>query len=175
MRILPFLFLMTLLACGCETDLATGAPLNEPDEVATADDTPPTSSASAMAETAISLINQQRADGCDCGGTRMPPVPALRLNDRLMAAAQAHSDDMAAMRNMQHTGSDGSKVSTRVTRAGFDWTAVAENIAWNQRDVQQVIVAWINSPGHCKNLMNARYQFMGFGETDLYWTQVFAR
>lgn len=175
MRIFSLLLLMTFLACGCETDIATGELLNEPEEASTPGVSPATANENAMATEALSLVNQQRTAGCTCGSTRMPPVAALRLNDQLRAAAQAHANDMAAMRKMQHTGSDGSNVSARVSRAGFDWSAVAENIAWNQRSVEAVVNAWINSEGHCKNLMSERYQFMGFGETEWYWAQVFAR
>jgi len=175
MRIFSLLPLMTLLACGCETDIATGELLNEPEETSTPDVSPATANEDATAAEALSLINQQRAAGCTCGTTSMPPVAALRLNDQLRTAAQVHANDMAIMGKMQHRGSDGSNVSARVSRAGFDWTAVAENIAWNQRSVEAVVNAWINSEGHCKNLMNERYRFMGFGETDFYWAQVFAR
>lgn len=175
MRISSLLLLMTFLACSCETDISTGELLNEGEETSTSDVSPATATENAMATEALSLVNQQRTAGCTCGATRMPPVAALRLNNQLRVAAQAHANDMATMGKMQHGGSDGSNVSTRVTRAGFDWTAVAENIAWNQRSVEAVVNAWINSEGHCKNLMNERYQFMGFGETDFYWAQVFAR
>ncbi|SER21884.1 CAP domain-containing protein [Neolewinella agarilytica] len=175
MRIIAFLLLTSTLFYSCQTDIATGDSLNESDPITSSDDAPPTTAENAMATLALSLVNQQRVAGCTCGSTEMPPVAALRLNNQLTAAAQAHADDMAGMGKMQHTGSDGSSVATRVTRAGFDWTAVAENIAWNQRSVEAVVNAWINSEGHCKNLMNERYQFMGFGETDWYWAQVFAR
>ena len=92
-----------------------------------------------------------------------------------MAAARAHSNDMAINKEMTHEGSDGSAVGDRVTRAGYTWRAVAENVAWNQPDVRAVVQAWKDSPGHCRNLMGAAYTNMGFAETNRYWTQVFAK
>ena len=105
----------------------------------------------------------------------MPPVPPVSLNAKLTSAARSHSEDQAQMRQMRHRGSDGSKVGIRVTRAGYAWRAVAENIAWNYPDVDAVFTGWLSSPGHCRNIMGANYTLMGIAEEDLYWTQVFAR
>lgn len=105
----------------------------------------------------------------------MPVVSPLSLHPDLNAVAEAHSEDQAAMGRVQHNGSDGSTVSTRLTRAGFTWRSVGENVAWNYPDVDAVITGWLASPGHCRNIMNANFEYMGIGEEDLYWTQVFAR
>lgn len=76
---------------------------------------------------------------------------------------------------MQHKGSDGSTVGVRLTRAGFTWRSVGENVAWNYPNVEAVVAGWLSSPGHCLNIMNANFQYMGMGETDRYWTQVLAK
>ena len=76
---------------------------------------------------------------------------------------------------MGHVGSDGRRVADRLSDAGFTWRGVAENVAWNQRSVEQVVNAWKGSTGHCKNIMNPDYEYMGFAVEDWYWTQVFAR
>jgi uncharacterized protein YkwD len=123
----------------------------------------------------LELVNQTRQAGCKCGSQNMPSVPQLTLNAKLTVAARNHSADQASMSRMQHLGSDGSKVDTRVTRAGYTWRAVAENVAWNYPDVDAVFAGWLSSPGHCRNIMNANYTVMGMAEKDLYWTQVFAR
>jgi len=47
--------------------------------------------------------------------------------------------------------------------------------AWNYPNVDAVVAGWLASPGHCRNIMNTNFRYMGMGETDLYWTQVFAR
>lgn len=66
----------------------------------------------------------------------------LCLNAKLIAAAQAHANDQAAMRRMSHTGSDGSKVWHRVQRRGYSWYFVAENVAYGYPSVQDVFRAW---------------------------------
>lgn len=165
-------FLLALFACSCETDLVTGDPVND----ATDDITPSQETVDdALSLSALSLVNTLRAEGCTCGGQYYGPAPALALHPQLQEAAAVHSADQAARRDMNHVGSDGSRVGDRVRRAGFDWRGVAENVAWNQRSVAQVVNAWKGSAGHCRNLMNPDYEYMGFAQKDWYWTQVFAR
>ena len=171
----PFLLLLTvfIFCTGCESDLSTGVPVSdEPTAPVTGADTPADQSMRALV---LSLVNENRLNGCRCGSRVMPPVAPLTGNARLTAAARAHSADQARMRRMQHKGSDGSNVGDRVTRAGYTWRNVGENIAWNYPDAEAVMAGWLSSPGHCRNLMSANFREMGMAETDLYWTQVFAR
>jgi uncharacterized protein YkwD len=173
LRLLVPLFLLALFfSCtGCETDLATGASI--PDQVE--DDVTSSGDFDDISLRTLELVNQIRREGCKCGNQNMPSVPTLALNSSLTAAAQNHSDDQARIKSMQHQGSDGSNVGIRVTRAGYTWRAVAENVAWNYPNVDAVFAGWLASPGHCLNIMDANYTVMGMAEEDLYWTQVFAR
>lgn len=69
-------------------------------------------------------------------------VPALCLNSKLTAAAQAHARDQAAMRRMSHTGSNGSTMSSRINAQGYDWNAIGENVAWGYTSVRAVFDGW---------------------------------
>ncbi|MFK8162604.1 MAG: CAP domain-containing protein [Lewinella sp.] len=174
MRQLAPLFLLALFfSCtGCETDLSTGETL--PDQAEEDIVTSP-SEFDDISQRTLELVNQTRQAGCTCGNQAMPAVPPLSLNTKLTVAARNHSADQANMSKMQHEGSDGSNVGSRVTRAGYSWRAVAENVAWNYPNVDAVFEGWLSSPGHCRNIMGANYTVMGMAEEDLYWTQVFAR
>ncbi|KAI9290992.1 SCP-like extracellular, partial [Neoconidiobolus thromboides FSU 785] len=97
----------------------------------------------------------------------------LKYNNLLNVAAQQHSDDQARAKKMSHTGSDGSSPDERVEKAGYKWASVAENVAWNQKTVDQVMDAWVKSPGHFKNLVNKKYTDFGAGVNNYYWTQTF--
>lgn len=55
---------------------------------------------------------------------------------------QRHSDDQAAGGFMSHTGSDGSDIGGRASDAGYEWNAVAENVANGQGTVQEVFEDW---------------------------------
>ncbi|EEY56876.1 uncharacterized protein PITG_10403 [Phytophthora infestans T30-4] len=80
---------------------------------------------------------------------------------------------------MAHDGSNGSSMSERITQAGYVWSAVAENVAAGQVDVDAVMVAWINSPEHLENIMGEYtmfapgYAFNKEGTYQHYWTQDF--
>lgn len=172
-QLAPLFLLAVFFSCtGCETDLSSGDPILDQvdDDIIT-----PSGDFDDISQRTLALVNQVRSEGCTCGSQNMPSVSPLSLNVELTVAARSHSADQAQMRKMQHQGSDGSNVGIRVTRAGYNWRAVAENVAWNYPDVDAVFAGWLSSPGHCRNIMSADYTLMGMAEEDLYWTQVFAR
>ena len=112
----------------------------------------------------------------------LPASGPLRWDVRLENAAQGHSTDMASNNFFSHTGSDGGSLSRRVTESGFQWRRVGENIAGGQNSVADAVQAWIDSPGHCRNLMDPSFSHTALacvrnGDSDLrqYWTQVLAR
>ena len=121
----------------------------------------------------LKLVNDLRAKGCTCGVTAMPVVSTLTWNEQLAAAALVHSKDMSATELFSHNSSDGSTFDTRITAAGYKWMAVGENIASGQTTEQIVFNAWLNSEGHCKNMMSASFKEMGAARVGNYWTQDF--
>ncbi len=133
----------------------------------------------------LKLINQKRAEGCNCGGTQMPPVPALKWNGKVEEAATIHTIDMATNAFMDHTGSDGSSTGQRLSRVGFSWSAWGENVAQGQTSEEAVMKSWLESPGHCTNIMKSKFTLVGAAKVSgkssnpwipgVYWTQVFAK
>jgi uncharacterized protein YkwD len=123
---------------------------------------------------ALQLVNKARTNGCNCGSTYYPPVPALSWDEQLEAAAQAHSDDMNRRNRMAHQGGDGSNPGVRITRTGYAWSTYGENIAEGYTNEESVVEAWLESTGHCKNIMNGSFTQMGMATSGTYWTQVFA-
>ncbi|MDX1302919.1 CAP domain-containing protein [Photobacterium sp.] len=129
----------------------------------------------------LTAVNAARATGYDCGGTFMQAVGALTWDADLEQAAFVHSSNMANYNFFSHTGQDGLIVGDRVINQGYSWRAVGENIAAGQKDVNAVMTGWLNSPGHCKNIMSANFTQMGASfvmnsdtQYGIYWTQVFA-
>ena len=122
----------------------------------------------------LDMVNQVRRSGCKCGDTDMPPVGELTWNDLLAQAAYWHSEDMKTNDFFDHAGSDKSKAGDRIKSAGYDWFAYGENIALGQPTETVVMNSWLQSEGHCKNIMNANFKEMGIGRVDNYWTQEFA-
>ncbi|AWW36121.1 CAP domain-containing protein [Streptomyces cadmiisoli] len=122
--------------------------------------------ASGAVASIVNLVNSERGKaGCS-------PV---KLNAKLSKAAQDHSADMAAQRNMSHTGSDGSDPGERITRAGYQWQTYGENVAYGYSSPEQVMAGWMSSPGHKRNILNCAFKEIGVGlaQPGNYWTQNF--
>ena len=99
----------------------------------------------------------------------------LSWNSQLSTAAQSHTLDMARMRRISHTGSDGSQVGTRVQRLRYQFRKVGENVAAGQRTPQEVLSSWMHSPRHRKNILDPNFTEIGVAYYNGYWTQVFGR
>ena len=148
--------------------LADGASLPAPDDAA-------------LLDSVLNRLNEIRANGGRCGGNDFPPSAPLELSPVLAEAARIHAEDMAHNSFLAHTGSDGSNPGDRVTRAGYDWRVVAENVASGQTSPDEIAATWLESAGHCSNLMDAKYSETGIAYAlnpgdgrDIYWVQVYA-
>jgi uncharacterized protein YkwD len=115
----------------------------------------------------VELTNQQRTrNGCG----------ALRVDARITAAAQKHSADMSANGYFSHDSQDGRTFDQRIRAEGYP-SPGAENIAQGQRSAAEVVQAWMNSPGHRRNILDCSLTTIGVGwaSTGNYWTQDFGR
>jgi uncharacterized protein YkwD len=155
---------------GDETWLVLAQPLNLPDP----------SDQQAVARRVLELVNAARRQPRSCGRQKFEATRPLELKSPLSEAARLHARDMARHGAMRHRGSDGSEPADRVTRAGYRWRTVAENVAAGQPSAEAVVAHWLGSPGHCENLMGQQFTQMGAGfaieqgGTRIYWAQVFA-
>lgn len=128
----------------------------------------------------LDQVNAIRAQGRNCGTTFYPPVGALSWNTALANAAQAHSTDMANNNYFSHTGLNGSTIGTRANAAGYAYRTVGENIAAGYNSIDAVMTGWVDSAGHCANMMNASFKEYGIACASnpnstykTYWTQEF--
>ena len=128
----------------------------------------------------LRLVNDARRRGATCGRRTFRAAPPLAWNDRLAAAALAHSRDMAEHDYFNHVDGAGRSVGERAAQQGYRWRLIGENIASGQGSPQQVVAGWLASPGHCANIMAPDFAEMGAAYAtdpkaamDIYWTQVF--
>jgi uncharacterized protein YkwD len=126
-------------------------------------------------------VNAVRASGATCGGAWMAPVGPLVVNTALARAARAHSRDMASRDYFSHTSLDGRSVGDRLHAQGKDTGSWGENIAAGGATVSDTMKQWMDSPGHCRNVMSPDYSQIGVGHgyaaqssMGHYWTQDFA-
>lgn len=144
---------------------------------------PVLTSGCALSDTEQALLdahNEARGLSRQCGGEAFPAVGALSWHCTLADVSESHSRDMATINFFSHTGSDGLSPFDRMTNAGYEYRTAGENIAAGQRDVAQVMDGWLNSPGHCRNIMNGSFTEMGGAKVDAsgsdfptYWTVKF--
>lgn len=135
----------------------------------------------------LDAVNAARATARMCGTQRFAAAPPLRWNTQLEAAALAHSQHMATVNCFSHdmTGAEPCRDGTpcsRAVAAGYRYSRVGENIAAGATfsTVDAVVRAWLDSPGHCANIMNSALTEIGAARVDrstsryrIYWTQVF--
>ena len=91
----------------------------------------------------------------------------LKLNNRLTAAADFHSKEMAVKGVFSHNSPDGSAFWKRVQRfygaANYRYWSVGENLVWAspEMDAKYALELWLGSPEHKKNLLTARWREVG--------------
>ena len=129
----------------------------------------------------LTLVNQRRAQGANCGGEgNFGAAPPLVMNPALRCASRNHSKDMAVNNYFSHTNLQGQSPFVRMGLAGYSYSAAGENIAAGNATAAATMQQWMNSPGHCANIMNPNFQELGVGyhpggSYGHYWTQKFGR
>jgi len=88
-------------------------------------------------------------------------LPPYRLNDKLNASAERHSQDMAATGNIDHAGSDGSAPRRRILDTGYDAQFTGENIYGGMETIDDAWNYWANDPQHRDNLLNKLFTDIG--------------
>ncbi len=127
-------------------------------------------------------INELRAQARTCGNQTLAATLPVSWDDRLALAAERHSTDMATHNFFSHTGSDGLSVAHRVSLQGYSWSRLGENIAAGTITIDATLTLWLDSPGHCVNLMSPLFTQIGAAQVEaseaadfpVYWTLVMA-
>jgi uncharacterized protein YkwD len=126
--------------------------------------TPEASNLEAARASVLCLVNQERAKA---GVTPLNPDP------RLQAAAQQHADELIAQDYFAHVSPSGVTPVDRIRSDGYIpgpefGYLVGENLAWGTLSLatpQAIVEAWMNSPEHRANILEARYADTGIALT----------
>lgn len=111
----------------------------------------------------ITLMNEERARGATCGGEPYGSAPALAASPELRCAARVHSMDMHDREFFDHTNPDGEGPADRFDRAGWVGRGWGENIIAGYGSPEAMVDGWMDSPGHCRNIMKAGFTHVGLG------------
>lgn len=120
------------------------------------------------------LLNEARQKGANCGGVNYPPVPPVVTDAAIHCVARRYAKNMSDNNFFEHEGKDGSTISSRADAGGVSWRSLGENIGMGHEDPTSIMKGWLNSPGHCKNLMS-KWKTVGIGFYKSYWVQDFVQ
>jgi uncharacterized protein YkwD len=122
------------------------------------------SEAASFEQEVLRLTNEARAQGACCGDEGcFPASAALELDQALRSAARSHAADMAARDYFDHDSPEGLSPFDRMREGGYRGCAMGENIAAGQPDPAAVMESWLQSPGHCANIMQPDFTLLGVG------------
>ena len=140
---------------------------------------PSSAQAPMQASRALQLVNAVRARGARCGDHSFAPAPPVKLSETLAVVAFGHADDMARHNYFEHEDLKGRSPADRVRAFGYQEKLVGENIAYGPKSAEEVVQGWLDSPGHCENIMDPRFAEMGIayaaGQSSrrgLFWVQL---
>lgn len=86
----------------------------------------------------------------------------LKENAKLNTAAQVKIEDMFQNQYFSHYSPSGKGVSDLAEEAGYEFLALGENLAMgNFPSEENLVEAWMASPGHRENILNPTYQEIG--------------
>jgi uncharacterized protein YkwD len=134
---------------------------------------------STMEEEILVIVNQRRAEGANCGSEgNFGPAGPLTMNPALRCAARVHSKQMVTEDFFDHTTPWGESPWDRMMAAGYSYSTAGENIAAGNSTAASTMQQWMDSDGHCSNIMNADFTEIGVGYYPgggygHYWTQNF--
>lgn len=140
---------------------------------------PASAQAPMLASRALQLVNDVRARGARCGDRSFGPAPPVKLSEVLASVAFGHADDMAKHNYFEHEDLTGRSPADRVRALGYQEKLVGENIAYGPKSADEVVQGWLDSPGHCENIMDPRFAEMGIAyaagqaaRRGLFWVQL---
>ncbi len=90
-------------------------------------------------------------------------IPVLQRNSLLDQAAQMKAQDMAANGYYAHVSPDGVTPMHWVGKAGYKYLIMGENLVVNRTDAEQVVDAFMGSPGHRANILRTDFTEVGIG------------
>lgn len=117
----------------------------------------------------IRLTNKERAK---------QGLPALKSDWQLSRVARYKSRDMRDQGYFAHNSPTYGSPFEMMKSFNISYRKAAENIAAGQRTPQEVVQAWMDSPGHRKNILDKDLTYIGVGYAEggsygNYWTQQF--
>ncbi|MFC3773077.1 CAP domain-containing protein [Paenibacillus sp. GCM10012303] len=116
------------------------------------------------ADQVVTLVNQERAKA---------GLKPLANDPALTAMAMDKAKDMYNNNYFDHNSPTYGSPFDMMRSYGIRYTYAGENIAKGQRNPQEVMNAWMNSPGHRQNIMSPNFTKIGVAYYNGEWVQEF--
>jgi uncharacterized protein YkwD len=124
--------------------------------------TPEAGNIALVRESVLCLINRKRAESAEA---------PLKTSPQLEAAAEGHCEELIADDYFAHVSPSGETPVDRIRDTGYIPSAnvgyvIGENLAWGTYQLSTpaaIVAAWIASPGHLANILEAKYAETGIG------------
>ncbi|MCL1876888.1 CAP domain-containing protein [Candidatus Saccharibacteria bacterium] len=101
----------------------------------------------------LASTNNQREQG---------GLKPLQLNSELARAAEEKAKDMLNKGYWSHDAPDGTTPWHWIESSGYKYSYAGENLARGFTTVDGIMRAWLDSPSHRENVLNANYTEVGF-------------
>ncbi len=113
----------------------------------------------------LTLVNKERAKA---------GAAPLQSHVMIEKTAQEKAVDMKTTGVFDHYSKNLGHTWDQYEKCGLRYLAAGENIAWGQRNAEEVMDSWMNSSGHRSNILSKDFTHIGIGYADGYWVQQFA-
>ncbi len=119
----------------------------------------------------VELVNQRREEA---------GLKSYRHNTKLSEVAREKSEDMRDNNYFSHQSPIYGSPFEMMEQFNIRYQAAGENIAQGQRTPEAVVDAWMDSPGHRRNILSNDFTEIGVGYAEneqgqTFWTQMFIR
>jgi uncharacterized YkwD family protein len=112
----------------------------------------------------VTLVNQERAKA---------GLSALKSDALLTKVATDKAKDMYNKNYFDHNSPTYGSPFDMMRAYGVQYSYAGENIAKGQRTPQEVMTAWMNSPGHRANILSPNFNKIGVAYYNSEWVQEF--
>lgn len=94
----------------------------------------------------------------------------LTENTLLNNSATFKSNDMNSGQYFEHVSPEGVSISDLANQFKYEYITIGENLAMgNFQTEDEIVIAWMNSPGHRANILNPKYTQIGVGIVSGTW------
>lgn len=88
--------------------------------------------------------------------------PTVTLSQPLNSSSKLKCDDMVTRDYFEHNTPEGKEPWVFIEQSNIDYDTAGENLANGFDSAESVVVGWMKSPGHKRNLLDPTYSEVGF-------------